>query len=140
MTDESLNDASLVQEFLTESRELIQKLDEGLVTLETASDDPELINQLFRALHTIKGTSSFFGYEQLVAVAHAAEDVLNLVRKGDLKVTREMIDTLLVCADQVKVLLDDVEAGSSEKREVEPLIARLKQLLNPTAAQKEKAA
>ncbi len=58
MTDESLNDASLVQEYLTESRELIQKLDEGLVMLEGATDDHELINQLFRALHTIKGTSS----------------------------------------------------------------------------------
>ena len=141
MTDESLNDASLVQEYLTESRELIQKLDEGLVMLETATDDPELINQLFRALHTIKGTSSFFGYEQLVAVAHAAEDVLNLVRKGDLKVTREMIDTLLVCADQIKSLLDDVEAGSSEKREIEPLIARLKSLLQkPSEQPKEKPA
>jgi len=140
MTDESLNDASLVQEYLTESRELIQKLDEGLVMLEGATDDHELINQLFRALHTIKGTSSFFGYEQLVAVAHAAEDVLNLVRKGDLKVTRELIDTLLVCADQIKSLLDDVEAGSSEKRETEPLIARLKSLLKPTEQPKDKPA
>ena len=140
MSDESLNDASLVQEFLTESRELIQKLDEGLVTLETASEDPELINMLFRALHTIKGTSSFFGYEQLVAVAHAAEDVLNLVRKGDLKVSREMIDTLLVCADEVKLLLDDVESGSSEKREIEPLLARLKQFQTPPKQGTDKAA
>jgi two-component system chemotaxis sensor kinase CheA len=80
MADEIGNDPALLQEFLGESRDALQRIDEDLVRLEGAPDDSELVHRIFRAVHNIKGSSGFFAFEQIVRVAHAAEDVLSLVR------------------------------------------------------------
>ena len=77
-------DQELLDGFLTETTELLEKLDDDLIVLEKASDDTELMNRIFRSIHTIKGASSFLGFDLLVKVAHKTEDVLNRLRKGEL--------------------------------------------------------
>src|SRR5579862_944328 len=131
MSEELGNDPALIAEFLTESRELLQRLDDDLVTLESTPGDVDLVNRLFRALHTIKGTSSFLGFTQLVEITHAAEDVLNLLRKGEVTVSRDLIDALLLSADKVKSLLDDVAENKSEHHELQPIIQKLRNLQKP---------
>ena len=90
-------DPSLLQDFLTESGELIEQLDADLVKLESSESDEaqELCNGCFRALHTIKGAASFLGLTAVTTFAHAAEDALNRLRKGEVGVTEEVMDALL---------------------------------------------
>ena len=77
MDNEFSQDPALVQEFLVESEEGLQRMDQDMVALETSPQDAELLNRIFRALHTIKGTSGFLGFEPVVRLSHRAEDVLN---------------------------------------------------------------
>ena len=73
-------DQELLEGFLAETTELLEKLDDDLIALEKASDDPELMNRIFRSIHTVKGASSFLGFDLLVRVTHKTEDVLNRLR------------------------------------------------------------
>ena len=107
-------DPSLLQDFLTESGELIEQLDADLVKLESADGDDEaqeLCNGCFRALHTIKGAASFLGLTAVTTFAHAAEDALNRLRKGEVGVTEEVMDALLQSADVVKGMIEQLSAG-----------------------------
>jgi len=79
-----VEDQELIDGFLTETTELLEKLDDDLVSLEKSSGDPDLLNRIFRSIHTVKGASSFLGFDLLVTVTHKTEDVLNRMRKGEL--------------------------------------------------------
>ena len=85
-------DPSITQDFLTESGELIDRLEGDLVALERDPRDPEMLNQVFRALHTIKGSASFLALTNLVAVAHVAEGALNAARNRVVVVDRPVMD------------------------------------------------
>ncbi len=104
-------DPEILQDFLTESGELLEELEGDLVTLESTPDDLELLNQIFRALHTIKGSASFLGLKNLVDVAHAAETALNAARSGDVHIDRVAMDLLLEAVDTVKVHMQQIQAG-----------------------------
>ncbi len=121
-------DPSLLQDFLTESGELIEQLDADLVKLESADSDDEaqeLCNGCFRALHTIKGAASFLGLTAVTTFAHAAEDALNRLRKGEVGVTEEVMDALLQSADVVKGMIEQLSAGDEAHDGPEDLIATL---------------
>ena len=105
-------DKEILQDFLTESGELIQSLEGDLVVLEGAPRDPELLNKVFRALHTIKGSASFLDLKNLVRVAHAAESALNAARNGVVLVDQAMMNLLLEAVDLIKTHLGQVEAGA----------------------------
>ncbi len=128
MPNEMANDASLLREYLIECDELLQQLDQDLVKLESTSEDAELLNRIFRAFHTIKGTSGFMGFTPIVDVTHHSEDVLNLLRKGERKVTRRTLDVLLAALDQLRRMLDDVRKNTPQTYVLEGLIAQLKEL------------
>lgn len=133
-------DQELLEGFLTETTELIEKLDDDLITLEKASDDTELMNRIFRSIHTIKGASSFLGFDLLVKVAHKTEDVLNRLRKGELVVTPEIMDVILEATDLVKLLVGDIKAGDIQEREIDGTIAKLLPFLSDSAGAAQKAA
>lgn len=132
-------DQELLEGFLTETTELIEKLDDDLITLEKASDDTDLMNRIFRSIHTIKGASSFLGFDLLVKVTHKTEDVLNRLRKGELVVTPEIMDVILEATDLVKILVSDIKAGEIQEREIDGTIAKLLPFLSDTAAVAQKA-
>jgi len=120
-------DPSLLQDFLTESGELIEQLDADLVKLESSGSDEaqELCNGCFRALHTIKGAASFLGLSTVTTFAHAAEDALNRLRKGEVGVTEEVMDALLQSADVVKGMIEQLSAGEEAHEGPKELIDRL---------------
>ena len=130
-------DQELLEGFLAETTELLEKLDDDLVALEKSSDDADLLNRIFRSIHTVKGASSFLGFDLLVKVTHKTEDVLNRLRKGELPVNPEIMDVILEATDLVKVLVSDIKAGEIQEREIDGTIAKLLPLLmeQPVAAQ-----
>lgn len=120
-------DPSLLQDFLTESSELIEQLDQDLVQMESATPEAqqEVCNSCFRALHTIKGAASFLGLTAVTTFAHAAEDALNKMRKGEVSVSPEIMDTLLQSADVVRGQVEAMTAGDPAPEGPQALIDKL---------------
>ncbi|MCA9299803.1 MAG: Hpt domain-containing protein, partial [Phycisphaerales bacterium] len=129
-------DPEILQDFLTESGELLEMLETDLVVLESTPRDPELIDKIFRALHTIKGSASFLALTNLVRIAHAAETALNLARSGEVVIDRPLMDLLLEAVDVLKVQFVELEAGE-DLTEPEP---RLVDALNQIGAETPVAA
>jgi len=128
-------DQELLEGFLTETTELLEKLDDDLVALEKTPSDTDLLNQIFRSIHTVKGASSFLGFDLLVRVTHKTEDVLNRLRKGELLVTPEIMDVVLEATDLVKTLVADIKGGDIVDREIDETVNKLIPLLSEQAQQ-----
>ncbi|HZR58051.1 MAG TPA: chemotaxis protein CheA [Terriglobales bacterium] len=131
MENDFLQDPAMIQEFLVESEELLQRMDQDMVTLESTPNDADLLNRIFRALHTIKGTSGFLGFEPIVRLGHRAEDVLNDLRKGEITLTKRMMDALLSTRDQLGHMLSDIRAGGLKTYAIDNLVAELEAAQNP---------
>ena len=128
-------DQELLDGFLAETTELLEKLDDDLVTLEKSPEDAELMNSIFRSIHTVKGASSFLGFDLLVKVTHKTEDVLNRLRKSELILNPEIMDVILEAVDLVKTLVSDIKAGDIVERELDATIAKLIPYLSESATE-----
>ncbi len=127
----------LIEDFLQETSEILDNLDQDLVTLEDAPEDMDLLNRIFRGIHTLKGTSGFLGFEKMMEVAHKAEDILNKLRKGELKLTPKLMDVILEAVDVLKALYNDIRETGGESQNVEDIIKKLQNTLKEEeAAQK----
>ena len=104
----------ILQDFLVESFELIEQLDQDLVELENRPDDLELLNGIFRVAHTVKGASSFLNMDVLTHLTHHMEDVLNKARHGDLSITPDIMDVILESIDLMKRLLETIRDTSAD--------------------------
>ena len=92
----------LLAQFLAEANDLLAQVDEGLLQLERVPGDPELVNEVFRAAHTFKGSSGLFDFPELTRLTHAAEDLLDAVRAGRLGLDSGMADDLLAAFDLIR--------------------------------------
>ena len=117
----------IIQDFIQETIEILESLDKDLVILEETPNDTELLNRIFRSIHTVKGTSGFLGFERLTSVAHKTEDILNKLRKEDIKLTHRLMDLILIGVDGVKVLFGVIQEDGTEKAEIEETVMRLEQ-------------
>ncbi|WP_373034759.1 chemotaxis protein CheW [Sulfurimonas sp.] len=116
----------ILQDFLVESFELVEKLDEDLVELEATPEDLELLNGIFRVAHTVKGASSFLNFDILTHLTHHMEDVLNKARHGELVITPDIMDVVLESIDLMKQLLFTIrDTGSDAGIDVAECVARL---------------
>ena len=116
----------ILQDFLVEAFELVEKLDEDLVELESTPEDLELLNGIFRVAHTVKGASSFLNFDILTHLTHHMEDVLNRARHGELKITPDVMDVILESVDLMKALLEKIRDTSSDDGiDVSACVARL---------------
>ncbi|MGD9807470.1 MAG: chemotaxis protein CheW [Deferribacterales bacterium] len=115
----------LVQDFILETEEIIEALDHDLVELETRKDDLDLLNKIFRGAHTMKGASSFLGFDKMSSVTHHAEEILNKLRKNEITVTPGIMDILLEFVDSTKTIVSDIKEGTNNA-DVTDLINRLK--------------
>jgi two-component system chemotaxis sensor kinase CheA len=104
----------IIKEFLIESHENLDRLDNDLVALEKEPDSRDVLARIFRSTHTIKGTCGFFGFSKLQAVTHAGENLLVRLRDGQLRLTPEMASTLLRMVDAVRELLGRIEKTGAE--------------------------
>lgn len=116
------------QTFVIEARELLRSMEEALLYLETASEDKDTVDALFRAVHTIKGSAGVFGFEPIVAFTHIVEGVLGGMRNGKAPIGHDLIALLLSCGDHIGALVDCVaEQGADPDAE---LLARGDTLLD----------
>jgi two-component system chemotaxis sensor kinase CheA len=98
----------ILESFVVETQEIFEELDNDLLELEQNAHDPELVDKIFRAVHTVKGTSGFLSLEQISVLAHHFEDVLNRLRKGQLELVPGMMDVMFEAFDMMKALLQQV--------------------------------
>lgn len=117
--------AEELKAFLQEAEEQIQLLDEDIVRLEKESDDAELLQEIFRAAHTLKGSSGMIGFQAMARLTHAMEDVLDRVRKRTLGVSPEVVDALLGGLDGLKELRRSFAGGNEAELDVAALVAAL---------------
>ncbi|MEO5988900.1 MAG: chemotaxis protein CheA [Candidatus Eisenbacteria bacterium] len=122
-------DENIVDEFLVDSHEALDRLDHDLVGLERDPASAPLLKSAFRTLHTIKGTCSFFGFRRLERLTHAGEHLLAKLRSGELAFSETIASTLLAVGDRVRTLLAHIESQRCEPQgEDAALIARLEQV------------
>ena len=98
------------QGFLVESEELLTAMEDALLHLETSPDDMEAINAVFRAAHTIKGTSGIFGFDDVVSFTHVAESLLDKIRDNEISIDKKIIEALLKSGDHISDLVNEVIA------------------------------
>ena len=106
--------SAIIAEFLAESAENLDRMDQDLVELEKRPDDREVIERIFRTIHTIKGTCGFLAFSKLEAVTHSGETVLAHLRDGKLELTPEVTTTLLRMVDSVRDILAHIESDGTE--------------------------
>jgi two-component system, chemotaxis family, sensor kinase CheA len=100
-----------LQTFIVESRELLEAMNDGLLGIEHTQYRAELVNAIFRAAHTIKGSAGLFSLDYIVTFTHVLESVLDEAREGIVEISSELVTLLLSCGDHIGVLIDGVEAG-----------------------------
>lgn len=103
-----------LKEFLLESNEFTAQMETDLLELEKGDADPELVNNIFRALHTIKGNSGFLAFEQLESLSHTAEALLVKVRNNELQINTEITSALIEALDAIRVMLEKIEASGTD--------------------------
>ena len=136
----------IMEDFLIEAFELIEQIDHDLVELESNPEDLELLNRIFRVAHTVKGSSSFLNFDVLTELTHHMEDVLNKARKGELKITPDIMDVVLESVDMMKGLLESIRDNGSDSAagiDIKNICVRLTQISEgeaPSAAAEAPAA
>jgi len=118
----------IMEDFLVEAFEMIEQLDQDLVELESNPDDLELLNKIFRVAHTIKGSGSFLNLDVLTRLTHHMEDILNKARKGELKITPDIMDVILESVDMMKALLENIRDNGTDVTDdidIEPVVVKL---------------
>jgi len=136
----------IMEDFLIEAFELIEQIDHDLVELEANPEDLELLNRIFRVAHTVKGSSSFLNFDVLTELTHHMEDVLNKARKGELKITPDIMDVVLESVDMMKGLLESIRDNGSDAAagiDIKNICVRLTQISEgeaPSAASEAPAA
>lgn len=115
----------ILHDFIVESSEILEAVGQQLIELEQNPEDLEILNGIFRGVHTIKGASGFLGLKQLVEVAHKAEEVLNKYRQGTIKVTPTGMDALLGACDMLKLLMDHVSNKDGVKEDLSKVLSAL---------------
>ncbi|WP_022664971.1 chemotaxis protein CheA [Desulfospira joergensenii] len=124
-----------IEEYRQEAEELLTGIEEAVLDIEDDPDDKEAVNRLFRAMHTIKGSGSMFGFDDIADFTHHVETVLDKVREGIVPVTKTLIDLILISRDRITALLAAAEGGPPvDAQEGEEIIASLKALLSTEEA------
>ena len=118
-------DQEMLEAYISEMSEILELLDDGLIALEKTPEDSDLLNQIFRFVHNVKGASGIMGFEALIRVTHEAENVLNRLRKGDIRLTPEIMDVILEATNLVKLQIGDIRSGELKEREIGETIERL---------------
>ena len=120
----------ILSEFLVETEEMIELLDQRFISLESDPTNRAMLDEIFRAMHSMKGSGGFLGFTRLVDVAHRAENILNKLRQGEMAVTPSVINVVLEAVDVVKLLVADIrESGTDIHVEVVSISTKLDTIL-----------
>ena len=109
-----VNNDDILAEFIIEAREILDQLDLDFVQLEETPDDKKLVGNIFRAMHTLKGSSGFFAFKRLEKVSHAGESLLGKIRDGHLALDTQKTSTLLMALDALREIISGIEVANTE--------------------------
>ncbi len=126
-------DEEILQDFLVEAGEILEQLSEQLVELESRPDDADLLNAIFRGFHTVKGGAGFLQLNELVECCHIAENVFDILRKGERRVDAELMDVVLEALDTVNSMFGQVRERSEVTPATPELLAALSRLAEPAS-------
>ena len=126
-----------IQDFVQEAKAHVESVESGLLELNEDFRNPETVNNIFRAVHSIKGTAGFFNLQKIIILSHAMENIFGEVRSGSLNITADRIDTLLQANDMLRVMVDDVY--KSEEADTAVMEAELAAILTGTKKPGEKS-
>ncbi|MBS4089501.1 chemotaxis protein CheA [Pseudomonas rustica] len=127
-------DEEILQDFLVEAGEILEQLSEQLVELESRPDDADLLNAIFRGFHTVKGGAGFLQLNELVECCHIAENVFDILRKGERRVDAELMDVVLEALDAVNSMFTEVRERAPITAATPELLAALARLAEPQSA------
>lgn len=128
-------DEEILQDFLVEAGEILEQLSEQLVELESRPDDADLLNAIFRGFHTVKGGAGFLQLNELVECCHIAENVFDILRKGERRVDAELMDVVLEALDTVNSMFGQVRERTDITAATPELLAALARLAEPAGAE-----
>ena len=124
----SMNDEmqEILGDFLAESAEMLEALDQHFVHLESDPTNVELLNEIFRCMHSMKGSAGFLGFTHLVEVAHLGESLLNMLRNGEMVANAAMITIILEAVDIIKLLQEDIrDTGEDSHVDIDLIVTKL---------------
>lgn len=116
--------------FLEESREHLQAVNDNILRLEKQPEDLNLVNEIFRSAHTLKGMAATMGYEDIASLTHKMENVLDMIRNHKLNVTTTIIDVIFLAIDALEDMVGSIQEGNDGKKDVSELVHRLDQIEN----------
>ncbi|KJR43147.1 signal transducing histidine kinase, homodimeric domain protein [Candidatus Magnetoovum chiemensis] len=124
----------IVSDFLIETTEIIQDLDQKFIELEGDRQNQDLVNDIFRSVHTVKGASGFLGFNQMVSLTHAAENVLKRIKENTLELNPVIMDAIFETIDMMKILLEHIKSKDGAEEDLTGLIAKLKNIYESSTA------
>jgi chemosensory pili system protein ChpA (sensor histidine kinase/response regulator) len=142
-----LDKSSIIEFFLVEAGEHLQNLNKGLLSLEKDPNDTTMIDELFRAAHTLKGSAAMMGFQGVSDVAHKAEDMLDQYRSGTIPICKETLNFLFDSVDAVKVMVDGIASNQPEDslivesigRAYKDVVESMTKLASPASPKEEEA-
>jgi len=120
--------------FLQEADEQLQLLDEDIVRLEKEENNPDLMQEIFRAAHTLKGSSAMIGHNRMAELAHAMENVLDNLRKGTLSISPQIVDALLHGLDIMRELREELVSSDANEADITGVVAELEASMEANGA------
>lgn len=115
----------IISEFVTEAEETLDRIDPLFVELENRGYDKDMLNEIFRGMHTLKGAAGFLGFQQIVDVAHRAESIMKRLRDNGIAPSRGLMDIILTSVDMLRVLIGHVKLRDGAEEDISELLARL---------------
>jgi two-component system, chemotaxis family, sensor kinase CheA len=125
---ENTLDLTLLQEFITETVEHLGEMESNLLQLESDPENQDILNDIFRSVHTIKGASEYLGMARIAELSHKLENLLDLMRHHAQTASREVIDLLMAARDRIGILTADLHQTQAEQAEIEDLLVRIQAL------------
>jgi len=115
----------IISEFITESEESLDKVEPMFVELEKKGQDADMLNEIFRSMHTIKGAAGFLNFQTIVDVSHSAENIMKKLREGEVTLSANLMDVLLKAIDMLRLLLTHLKSKDGIEEDVSPLVKEM---------------
>jgi two-component system chemotaxis sensor kinase CheA len=115
----------IISEFITEAEESLDRIEPLFVELEQRGHDKDMLNDIFRSMHTIKGAAGFLGFQQVVDVAHAAENIMKKIREGEFELSTQIMDAILKSIDMLRLLLSHLSENDGVEEDISTVLQAL---------------
>jgi two-component system chemotaxis sensor kinase CheA len=123
-----MNTIDYIGIFLDESREHLQAVNDNILRLEKEPENLQIVNEIFRSAHTLKGIAAMMGYNKITSLTHQMENVLDKIRSNALKVSADLIDTIFLAVEYLEEMVDAISQGKDSTKDVSDLVTQLKQM------------